>query len=279
MKKKILALLLVSTMAFSIVACGSEPTKPSNDKNTEQGTNDSDVADDTESQEEEIVGNITMNDLKKNSDGFYVVTEKQLASCLEKVTLTKENWNKYFGEYEETIQEKNAFGDVEREYTRRVFGLKPEFHAVAKGVAFKFAGVKVQTPFSYGDFDNYVSYEDGYVEFLSDKINLYDKDGNFIAEDSKDNTWNYSTSPVIASVGIDMTQEYYVAQFYDESLRCRSDYSNFFFSDYECLDIKGEIIILHLPDELFEEKQVQFGKWISSELGSERFDDFNEYVK
>lgn len=263
-------------MAFSVAACGSGPTEQNNDKNTEQGTNNSDVADDTESQEEENVGNITMDDLKKNSDGFYVVTEKQLASCLEKVTLTKENWNKYFGEYEETIQEKNAFGDVEREYTRRVFGLKPEYHAVAKDVAFKFAGLKILTSFIYGD--DRVRYENGYVECLSDKINLYDKDGNFVAEDTKDKFFDYSIEyPYIYTV--DTTQDYYIAQFSDESLRCRSDYNDIYFSDYECLDVMGEIIILHLPDELFEEKQVQFGKWISSELGSEDFEDFNEYVK
>lgn len=194
-KRKIFVLLIALVMCF-VCACG---------KKTEQ----------------EVT-------VKKGESDTTVVTisEEQLAERLEKVTLTTENWNEYFDDYEYTDHrvEKDASGEIVREYdvTYRGFGLKKELTAVYKSISFKFDGMTE----IYKEDDGKCVYKAG-----EDKATLYHADGTVNKEITCDK------------------QEYYEAKIVSNGRKANEDYllGVQLFAEHECIEVVGELILYDLP--------------------------------
>lgn len=120
MRKKI-ALFLATLMCVSLCACG----------NTDKST------------EIRIEEDYTLEN-GDTKDVVIFISKKELKKHLKKVTLTKDNWKEYFGDYEYTehIVETNTFGDVENEYDVVHKGFGGKKIVALNGVAFKFASYK-----------------------------------------------------------------------------------------------------------------------------------------
>lgn len=122
--KKFIAIFLIFTICFSLVACGNPEI--SNDN----GTNNT------------INNKITINEW----GGLHFPDEKTYREHVTKVEITKDNWSEYFGDVEKTkhIVEKNQFGDIEKEYDKYTFafGIKEGIVvAYYDSVSFKFDGI------------------------------------------------------------------------------------------------------------------------------------------
>lgn len=209
MKKK-MVLLLAVFICISLCACGGSVDNSSGD-GTDKTTNDvNNTSEQIEEQEIRI----------EQEDNILVVylSKKQFSDRLKKITLTKENWFEYFGDYEriEHRVETNDFGDIEKEFdiVQRGFGLKTDIVAFFEKASFKFAGVTVIET----DDEKHI-YEIG-----KDTYKSYDKNGEFVGETECENREYYL---------VELTFPYYVAQ-------------NHWFEEYECIDVVGEIIILDL---------------------------------
>lgn len=165
----------------------------------------------------------------KNDENMTVVsiTKEQLAERLEKVTLTTENWNQYFEDYEYTEHqvERDESGEVSDEYdiTYQGFGLKRDLTAVYNRITFKFSGMTEV-------------YEDGSrcVYKAGEKLaSLYHEDGSKAKEIACDD------------------REYYEATIINNGRRANEDYLSGIqlFAEYECIEVVGELILYDLPIE------------------------------
>lgn len=165
----------------------------------------------------------------KNESNVTVVsiTEEQLMERLEKVSLTTENWNDYFEDYEYTEHqvERDDSGEVLDEYdvTYQGFGLKKNLTAVYNRITFRFSGMTEV-------------YEDGsrcVYEAGKDMAVLYSKDGIVIQEIACDN------------------KEYYEAKIVSNGRKANEDFLSGvqLFEEHECIEVVGEIMLYDLPIE------------------------------
>lgn len=264
MKKKIISLFLAAVMACSVCACGGNAGAKYEKYDTLLGYLESEnyeqayreleriekrgqTAKDTENaetkEENPDEAAIDVAKLKRDEDGNLHISEKQFAACLEKIVLTADNWSQYFGDYQYTDhrEEVNSFGEVENEYdyTYYVFGLKPEYMGAVKGVAFKFTGGKYMSEEIAWNNDTQEA-TPGYVEILpgADHFKIYDRNGNQLEGEWNLNNFGYN-EPIKDSLVADLGDSVWT--------------HNIYYTDYECTAVTGEIILVHLPEELLQE--------------------------
>lgn len=216
--KKYTSLLLAAVMVISMVGCGK---KEVSQENTTSNISSSDSEENTQAEE-------VRYEFDENGELHIYATEEQVSEMKIKIVLTKDNWNEYFGDYDYTehVVEKNAFGDIEREYDvrKRGFGPKKEFFVCdKKDVAFKFDGIDLVAAYYFPGND-----ELDKVVYLagSDKAKIYDKNGNCVEE-----------------YDVDIKDYYTVAYKTDE----------YQFEEHELIDVMGEITVVDLPLENYYE--------------------------
>lgn len=219
--KKIITLFLVATLSFSVVACGGKEGEVSTDVSQQvEETNEAN----TQAEQETTVEDIR---IEKDDDLLTIyATKEQIAECLKKVTITKDNWSEYFADYEEHIVETNDFGDVVSDRYEKGFGLKRDVYAVFDKVSFKFDG-KTQML----DEDTYLVYKAG-----SDIRKFYNVNGELESEEYCEN------------------KEYYLV----ELTNGHGDFGQY--KEHECIDAIGEIIVIDLPldEPYYNSVNVQF---------------------
>lgn len=217
MKKK-MVLVLATLMCISLCACGGTETS-NNDVNNDVNNavnNDKQQNSSEQVAEEEIR-------IEEGEHGLVVyLSRKQLKESLKKVTITKENWQEYFADYDymEHIVNMNDFGDVESEYDVRHygFGINRDICATYEKVSFKFDGVTRTTFLVEGGT---AVYKAG-----NNKVKYYNADGVLVGEDDCE------------------SKEYYLAE-----LSHGNDIDFTFYAEHECIDVIGEIIVVNLPFE------------------------------
>ena len=198
--KKFIAIFLVITMFLSFVACGKE------------GNNNND---DTH--------NTANNKIAVEAGILIFPDENSYREHVTKVEITKDNWQEYFGDYENTehIVEKNQFGDIEREYDKYTFSFGLKEGIVASyydTVSFKFDGI--------------TSY-DGVERCYISKAN-----------ETKQKIYNYQTNEFLYEVPVEPTK-YFLVELSTSST------SNKHYTDYNCIDVIGTIYIFNLPDGVY----------------------------
>lgn len=249
--KKIFIMLLTTVIFISLASCVKNETFKDVETLAETiGEVSADSEGDiTEAAEEEI------RIEEGESITVIYLTKEQIKESLTKVTLTKENWQDYFADYDYTehIVRKNAFGDIEQEYDQRYcgFGIRRDICAVCNNVAFKFDG---QTSIGY----------DGLTRVLeagSNIIKYYNENGELVDERE------------------DESRAYFLVEF-KRNIEIVGGAMNPFYKDHNCLDVIGEIIVVNLPfDEPyygFVEFRFPDGKSISGKICYEFLNHFLE---
>lgn len=247
MKKK-LVLILATLMCISLCACGgSESTSGDNKENdsTQNQTTETNTQSDK---------TIELSDLKLSEDDYYIVTKEQLKYCLEKVTITKDNWNEYFGTTLESVVEENGFGDVVEDKMVLSFGLKNNVYGAINTAGFKF----------------------------NERVVLQLEDNEWIYKESKlsDGKVNYYSldKTLIQEINTDFGLEAYVIEYKDSCILggvdCHYD---------DCIDAYGEIIVINLPIEVFEKDTIKLGSVLKStkrhDLGAWAYSELIKYVE
>lgn len=233
MKKKILTLFMAVTIVCSVVACGSKPVS------TKQGDTKDKVEDETEQSVE----------LDVDEKGYVHLTKEQLVSYVERVELTKDNWNLYFEDY----------CDVEDGGYNIGFGLKKDFTASCHNVEFKFTG---ETQYNYSSENDIPIREFDYKQNIS-RMN-YQSDGSFDEMEE------------------DLKKDYCVVELGsspDGKVPSRH------FTKFECIDVTGELYIYYFPEEVKTftvEDYYQgdiFGDTLDAPLGNDIAEFYEEYHK
>lgn len=126
--KKVMTLFLAVVMACSVCACGAE---------TENGAENDAIRVEQNYSEPGL--------MMATVDYAIFATQKEMKNHLKRVTLTKDNWQEYFGDYEYTehIVNKNSFGEIEEEYDVVHKGFGGGKVIALKDVAFKFSALTI----------------------------------------------------------------------------------------------------------------------------------------
>ena len=218
--KKLIALLLVLVMSLSLAACGGETTNPNSKVDANQ--------------------NIYIEENEEGTVYLVVPDSKTLGECVERIEITKDNWNEYFEDYEYTehIVRKNAFGDIEEEYDKVCigFGLKRNILGLADTVSFKFDGMT-----EYSDY--------GFNKEAADSTE-YEV---FKANQATYGIYNYATNDLIEEIQLedDEVKDYYLLE-----IKYDSGEDGFHFENYNCIDATGVIYIVNLPEGVYNGENV-----------------------
>lgn len=235
MKRKLLCLLLAVVMSVSICSCGNANiTNEDNIEKTEQQS-----ATENKGDEEKTIEQVS--DTETEPFEMYVeydennnpiclhITEEQLRNSITKVKVTTENWRDYFEDYDyvEHIENLNAFGDIESEYDEFFYGFRGKAGVFTDNpVAFKFDGCTelMETCWFCSD-----------PPLHSSKLYYHagDKFSKIVCETGKEYT--------IDCEGEDYCYVEVSAGLSYVSCEGRN------YTDYNCLDVIGEIYAVDLP--------------------------------
>ena len=226
--KKIFILLLAITLCLSLTACGGKTDSTNGNENTAK---------------HDIY-------IEEGENGItYIVfpNSKVFSEYVVKVEITKDNWQKYFEDYEYTehIVKTNDFGDIEEEYdaVNIGFGLKRNILGLTDTVSFKF---------------------DGMTKYSRTKFNKEDSDAVkyevFKANQAAYSVYNYETDELIEEKQLDADE---VKEWYLLEIKYDRNEDKLHFEEHNLIDAIGVLYILDLPEGIYNSEHVTQIKWAS----------------